>query len=871
MGQIFGDLSFNRPRQTYAPLNIGYVDNLGAALEEDYTKNKTKAELLAGQLKNVKVRDVNRPQVNAVLDDTLSKINAIAERGDYENADLEISKLADSTARNPLLQAAVDDYNAYTGYEEGLSKLKDTNQDRIGQARQMSMATNQKAVEVDPVTGQVRNTFKGYTPVKTPDIGKIVGDFAKSIKESSEPVIVGKTKDGQPMYMRKENNTYYINGSKEGIDEEEAMNIITTQVMQNPEISAYVQEGAMLERHAKKFDPVTGEYNPYTVEDFGGEANFVNQLTQGGLNPDDYRTPEKLQDLYGKLYQQREASKYATPYAGAVSYQKIKQEFHKDDWGLNQQQANLAWENTRKKIAAEEGSAKRLAKFKFDLDNEGKEREKALMVLSNPVELESVNYSLKASESSLDKVNQDLSMLTQLKERSIKGEKDSSGQPITFSPAQNAQLQGLLADQRRLQIEKDYYLNAAVNTDEGKKALEKQYQNYVSKTGNNEKVTLEQFIDKVKKGDIGKPKMVDVQVAPAQLGGMYNPANFTRNDPNDLNTYLLNAKNALAEQTDIQKKTNESLKTLDANGLFSIHDGSGNLEKDTKDKSDTVYKVTSLLTKNVLAQQGVGYDLIGSNKRLNDVLAGFKLDAGSEDEGEYKGKKVKIQMVPLDRTQQGQGYGETMYQFIMRDPVNGKTIMSSRVRPRDQRSHGDVMYNMNSDLVAGFDENTEIGRHARMNVINHEFPQFKIGENKEILDRQIGKDTPGRSGIGIGSIIPVGQQNWTFVKHITPVVDHFDKGDPNRPVTVNQETYHLVKLKDGIAPTTQIKNEDDLKKYAYADDVFGSGLPNPRHTSDEKLTAYAAKNKDFLTAFQSLEDAQKVFYEKVAGGKYNQK
>jgi hypothetical protein len=849
---ILRDLSYARTRSNYVPLDLAGIEGLGAGLQQDYEQNKSKADLLLDQLNQLRVRDVNTPILENTVGKAKAALDQISQQGDYENADLQLKKLAYETANDPLLKGALEDYATYTKYQEELKGLKDTPEDRKRLATGYSNATNNKMVEYDPVTGY-KNIYSGYTPGKVPDVGKTVGDFISKMKASTEPIVMGQRKDGTPIYMGKANNGYYVVGEREGIGDAEAMDMIKGFVQQQPEIQSYLKENLMFDKFQNKYDPQTGEYKPYGLEDFGvsdfkGEGDFYYMLAKEGHDPSKFQDPAALEKLYDQVYLDKATSDIANPFAKAASYNKTNLDYKTNQEWLNSQQ----FAHSLQKMKAEEAKDKRMEDYKADKEKEKEKRQQ--YALSNPVESEPVN--LQISEEQLANVNSDLKVLQAKKEAAMKGSKGADGQAITFSPQEQQKLVALQADKRLLEHEGSTYVNHATESLEGEKVVQFQYTNFVKSSGNKENISYQEFKRRLRDGDIKEPKMVMSESDGYAVPGMIR-------DPNDVNTFLWTAKQDLGKDTNVQKAVNKTM-TLEANGLFAWDEGSNS------EKSSALNKVKTTLYKNVMAQGGVGYDVVGAGQRLNDVLAGQLIPEGEPDENgkqkaKYKGKNVEVTVIPLNRNQKGVTDEDVMYQMVIKEPGETKALKSFRIRPQDQQSHADLNYALNKDLAANHDESTVIGKDARMGIINYELPQFKPAENRRLLDAQVNDRSPAGS-IGVGQLIPFGKENWTFVKSKTPVIDHFDKDDPNAPVTVMQEGYHLVRLKDNLPPTVQI-DANNIDKYTYhGGSVYDDAILNERQLSTDNLKQYGAKRKDAATLFSSIEDGLQVFHAKKVKG-----
>ena len=850
---ILPDLSYARTRSAYVPLNVDAIDNVGANLEAQYKENRTKSDLVIDQLKNMKVRNVNTP----ILEDARNKakvaIDALAEKGDYENAGYEVNNIIKSIEADPLLKGAVDDYAKYTAYQAELAKRDKVDGGRRAEAQAYSDATNNKMIEYDPITGY-KNQYTGYNPVDTPDINKLVGDLAFKIKESKVPVMVGQNKDGSPVYMARENNGYYRVGEREGISEEEAMGILKAHVQNQPGIQSFLKENLMIDKFQRKFDPTTGANKLYGLEDFGVKdfadaGDFYYMLAKEGHDPKQYQSPEQLEKLHDQLYLDKAASDMASPFAAAVSYTKDTNDFKTNTEWLN----NQAFGHALGKIKAQTKANKELEDYKADKEKEKEDRNNYALATSVPAEA----INLDVSTQQLDKVNSDIKVAQAKKQDAIDGKLNEFGSPITFSPKENQKLASQLADQRLLQTEANTFVATATQTDEGNKVIAEAYDIYYRQGG--DRISLNEFTRRLIDNDIQTPKVTkSVQVIPDWLVQKLGPERVGKGrmeteDIKDVNVYLNLAKNNMKTSKTLIKTVNETL-TNEALGLSAWDEGS------KSEKSSGVNKAKTVLLKNVMSQTGFGYDVMGAGKQLNEVLGGA-LDLTETGVGVYKGKPIKVEVIPFTDTQKGVTDNDVMYQFVMRDPVTGKTLHNFKIRPVDQESHSDMLYRLNQDLAAGNSENSVIGKSARIGIIKHEFPQFKTEENRKILDKKVNDRSPAGS-IGVGQLVQVGAENYTFVKSKTNIVDHFHEDDPNYSVTLLQEGYHLVRLKDNLPGTVEI-DEDNIKNYLYQEGtIYDNAHLNENNISTPNLKKYGAANKDAATAFPSTDEALTNFYKK---------
>lgn len=850
---VLRDLSYAGYVPSYVPLPNQMIDRLGASLEKDYTENKNAADLLTAELNKIPVRDVNMGIRDQAIEQARKGLDQIAAKGDWENAASQIKQVARDVADNKLLQGAIQDKVEYDKWKAELDKNKDKiDPDRYESAINYGQALNNKPIEYDPNTGY-KNMYRGYTPMQTPDISKTIGEFADKIKASEKPVQVGTTKDGSPITMWKDpaTNQFFVSGSREGVDEGEAMKMLTGFVLNDPKIAGYINEGAMFNRFKNKYDPATGTYNPVTVDDFGGAEAFDQKVREAGLNPADFvNDPAKLEKLYNAMYTQNQAEKYAEPYAQQSSYTKTKLAYHQDAEQLAKTKADLSLRNSLKEIAAKEAADKRITKYKFDLDKEEKQRE---TIISAPVEAQPV-IDYNTADNSVKDMQQDLDMLKAKARAASTGIPNANGDVVTITPEELNKIRQLETDIRVRKAEQTTYMNLATSSITGKDVMQRMWDQYWGATKGKPEITQDEFNRRLQTGNIGDPKRITKVRSDGSM--MSGTSTFQEDDPNDVNTWLAKAKSGLIQDKKVQTEVNNAPKAMQANAWWGNYSGSDD-KTDGKSKDGVVSQISRNLTEQVVASGGLGYDVIGASTTLDNWL--HKQGVVMTGEGAtMKGKPVKLQVVPLDRSQPGFDENETMYYMVARDPNTNEVKASMRIRPQDQASHGDLMRRMYGDVANSYDENTEIGKNARLSIAHHDYPQFQLEKQRTLLDNGVN----AKSHVGqfaVGDIVKTDVGNYVPIKKKASVISGFD--DSGHPIYTTQNTFQIVQLRPNLPPNTVI-TEQNVRDYLPdpRKTVDDYAIENPRYLQNENVKKEAAKNPFHVRNFASLEDANLEWY-----------
>lgn len=866
---IFQDLIYARPMPQYVPLPVAQFEATAGALQDRYDTNLAATDKLQAELANMDARDINRPLLQSITDRARQQLDQIAEAGDYENAASTVRRVARELGNDSLLRAILQDKQAYDAYNKGLEGIQKDIKDpqRLIDARAYSQAMNTKPVELGP-NGEYLNVFSGYTPVATPDISKQVTEFMGKIKADGAPAVVGKDKDGKPIYMRKINNAYYVEGHEKGLSEVEAAQMIAKYMANDPTISAYYQEGYMFDRFRNKYNRDTGEYMPYTVDDFGGEEVFRKAAEAANLDPDAIMAdPDKIDKLYKSMYVNTQIVSAAEPYGQAAGFSDVEYKYHQDPEFLNAQRSQLALNNSLKELAAKEAADKRMLDYKYQKEKEEKDRELALttmgVVPTEPV----MNYAV--AQENIGQLQTDLKKLEQ-KEALAK----NPGSGVQFSPSEMSQKVEIQNKLRALQAEQKFYMQTAALTQEGLQAIDDQWRAYEKASGGRTEISKNDFYNFAKRGEFPEPAKVKTpQIANSTIpaGGFMAGFSTTElregNDPKDYRTYLKKAERELSKRADVMKATNEQMKALDQQGYFGFFTGTtGGTESDIaiNPKVQAVDRVSKALSRQVYANGGVGYDVIGTGDKLDNILRKAQISLNDDNETATKnGKKLKVQTIPLTPT----GSKDVMYQMVFSDPKTGEMINSFRVMPENQAFHADLMRDLNSEIANAYDENTEIGKTARTAIALYDLPQFNMEQDLKVLDSEVTEKTnPGI--LSVGAVRPLPEGNWVAIKQNAMVPKEFKDG---RPVAVKQGVYQLVRIKDNVPPDVVINN-DNISQYLYdaTKSVAENAILNSKRSTEAlgEEQAYAIKDRTYATGFASLNDAMVEYYKNVRKGKF---
>ena len=174
-----------------------------------------------------------------LLQNTDNVLNSIAEKGDYENLTVAVSRAATGYQKRakPLQQNLA----AYQQYKETLDKLYDDGKiDHEDYTKTMEFSTkNYSGIQLDE-NGNAKNLFTGLEAVHNPDIPKMLKEALQGmVADSNEQVIevLGQGPDG--MYQVKTTQgVKYISPDRV----QNAMRM----VMEDPRVTSYIDRKALL-------------------------------------------------------------------------------------------------------------------------------------------------------------------------------------------------------------------------------------------------------------------------------------------------------------------------------------------------------------------------------------------------------------------------------------------------------------------------------------------------------------------------------------------------------------------------------------------------------------------------------------------------
>lgn len=853
---VFRDLHYAQYVPQYVGLPIQAVDALGAKTEAEYNKNLGATDELTLALKQLQVRDVNQPVLDQVAGEVNSAIAELEKAGDWENAGRKVRALANKVTGDKRLQGALQDKAKFDAYNKQLDERYQKGEiapDRYEAAKAMANGTNDKMIEYDPISGRYSNMWDAYNPMKSVDVSKKIREFTDKIKSSTKPIVFGKDKAGNEVTMVRNpgTNEYYVSGSTEAVPEDVAMQLIASYVTGDPEISSYLQEGIKFDTYKNRLDPATGQLRNVTAQDIEAlDPEVADQAKALGI---DLNTlpQQALDQLYHAGQTQKAVREISKPYAQAAAFEKTEYKYHQNNEYMARLNKGLELSNALKRIAAEGAKDKDVALYKHNLGKADEQREAYRNTLSTPIPAEAF-FEPNSNSKSISEIEKRLGEIGAAKAADFALSQETLNEEIELKNQLNAR-----------KAQQSQFFGQATVLPEGKAILDKAWNNYVANNPNPD-ITEQEFKAKIINSSFSDPKKYQPSMLEAFLDSSpYTPGGaITRYDPKDVNSYMKLAADQLKADKFIVEKTNEKL-SQEANVLTSGYQGAQLGKTDNivnNPKANYVDISSALVSKQILATDGVGYTVMSNGKSLNETWKALGIDPKEEvKEGETATGKYIIIANPLDRpqvTRDGDRVtNDVMFNLVVKDAKTGETKFQGRVRPNDQQVHNDMFVEMNNALIAA-KPNTEIARQAEVSNALIQNPEFDLF-NQNILLSGL-KPTDGPEQRKYGNVIhKPGQGKFVFISS-NQYLDS-EKTDDNPLVIapkVKQEVVQLVRVKDDVAPGTKINNAN-IKQYLYFQDkgIEGNALPQDKYVSNPELIANIKNNPTQATYFKSTQDA----------------
>ena len=291
---IFNDLYYSTPGSSYVKKPIQDFVNAGQALNQTWETNKQKHDILELAKANAKARNsVLGKQQADLYDEAFNEFKPYIENNDYENANGVADKVARKLGSNPILKAIQEDnanwQNFVSTNQERLAKGEisaDDLKDRI----YINDKLHQGKIQYDPVTGEVKNQFKGDLIPKAVNYRKMFDDIYKDLKASNLPPDRAAQIQG-----------YKANATAKGISADDLEAIAQNAIMADPDALEYL-----------KFQ-VGNEVTLNRLQDNGTLRNYDKSdlIKADVLNPDgsikikdnpDTKDIDEAADLYNKIF-----------------------------------------------------------------------------------------------------------------------------------------------------------------------------------------------------------------------------------------------------------------------------------------------------------------------------------------------------------------------------------------------------------------------------------------------------------------------------------------------------------------------------------------------------------------------------------------
>lgn len=480
---LYRDLSYAQYQSPYAGLPVDEVNALGSKLEEQYLQNQDAADLLQQKLREMKVRDPNRPLLEEKISEVSNTIAQINERGDWENARGLLRNTANRFANDPLVRGALDDQKKYDEWEAMMKERLGRgviSQSQYDNAIGLASATNTNAVTYDENTRKYGNMFDAYSPVEQQNIGKDMMILVQDWKANKRDIQFKDAKGGTVNYRYTPKG--YINVQTETyVDEKEVAGALRQVIAGDRRYKDYLEEEVRFEM----FNSGLGLKN-------GGKAVTIDDFTKVGITPEEFEVyvekngwdydalvndPEVLEGIFMELGVAGKIDNYIKPAAEKAGFSQVENQFLTDHILM----AGIEHSNRMKEINAQKKAQ--------DFEQQGPPP----ITISNPGALiPGKTFDSKAASEAAAQTRSELAKV----ERALSTHNTNKPQGnYSELKQQQAELKARLAAQT---VTTRAIATEFLATDKGQKALDRAYGYYKSTLGGGTPMSKERFADEMK-------------------------------------------------------------------------------------------------------------------------------------------------------------------------------------------------------------------------------------------------------------------------------------------------------------------------------------------------------------------------------------
>lgn len=253
---IFNDLYYSTPGSSYVKKPIQDFVNAGQALNQTWETNKQKHDILELAKANAKARNsVLGKQQADLYDEAFNEFKPYIENNDYENANGVADKVARKLGSNPILKAIQEDNAAWQEFVSTNQKRLangEINADDLRDRIYINDKLHQGKIEYDPITGEVKNQFRGDLIPKAVNYRKMFDDIYKDLKASNLPPDRAAQIQG-----------YVANATAKGISADNLEAIAQNAIMADPDALSYLkfQVGNEITKNRLQDDGTLRDYN----------------------------------------------------------------------------------------------------------------------------------------------------------------------------------------------------------------------------------------------------------------------------------------------------------------------------------------------------------------------------------------------------------------------------------------------------------------------------------------------------------------------------------------------------------------------------------------------------------------------------------
>lgn len=322
---MFDGLSYSQPRNLYVKKPVQDFVAAGSMLNKQYDENAAAMNKFDMALASIPARDELKGQLNQELGQYNKVLKEYATNNNYEDAGAAVNKLATDFVRNPLIKGIQEDYQNYNNYVSTYQKeVNDgkVNRDDFEKSLMLHKATYNKPLEIDPLTGMVKNKFQGNTIPQNIEIDKNIAALIKDLEADKIPSDLAQRLPG-----------YTGLATTKGLSPERVAKIARDYVTSDESVKDLLAFRADTDTKLARLQ-TNGSLRPYTRADLEN-LGLDNTIIEKTYNPDGTLNQNIADNLVKAVHMDNEVKKHEN-LAKNFAYSEYNADY-KENWIQKQQ------------------------------------------------------------------------------------------------------------------------------------------------------------------------------------------------------------------------------------------------------------------------------------------------------------------------------------------------------------------------------------------------------------------------------------------------------------------------------------------------------------------------------------------------------